>query len=189
MSATRRLRQPLAYYLTCFAQLNCNRHGCYTAPHKAVLLLAVIEGVRTGFITNGFVPLGDRMEALCRRTWERYVGLHPHYRFSFATPFYHMANEPFWDLLVRPGALPVETGQTPSNGVLYDHCCGAIIPEELCDYMAAAPSRDRLIRVLTQTWLGGRGSLRPLAPTGSEGRAAAAEAAVSYGNEGTSDVA
>lgn len=176
------LRQPLSHYLNCFEHLNCDKRGRYIAPHKAVMLLAVIEGVRTGFITNGFVPFSFRMRYLFSQTWRRYVGVHPHYNCDFAKPFYHLSGEPFWHLITRPDTLSLAPPQTSSERRLYETYYGAMIPEDLCDYMAAAPSRDRLIRALTETYLNDHGTLHGFTATKGWEEDKAAEDEAGYGD-------
>ena len=45
------------YFLEIASNLNCNKYrGCY-APHKAVMIMAVMELVKTGHITTNVVHL------------------------------------------------------------------------------------------------------------------------------------
>lgn len=131
----------LSYYIACFSRLNCNKRKGETAPHKAVLLLAVIEEVRLGHITNGFVPINERMVNAFKREWRRYVGDSVLFNPVFETPFFHLDYEPFWELMKRK---PFTKQREYSLPRLCENFYGAKIPKELCDYMADDTSRKVL---------------------------------------------
>lgn len=141
---------PLQYYISCFGRMNCNKRKGETAPHKAVLLLAVIEEVRLGHITNGFVPLNDQMVAAFKREWRRYVGESELFNPVFETPFFHLDYEPFWELMKRE---PFKVMREYSLPRLRENFFGAKIPDELCDYMADDASCRLLKKALIEKYL------------------------------------
>ncbi len=87
--------------LTWMRDMNVNRHRGRVAPHKPALLLAVIDEVERGRLTNGFVPPSEEMEWAFLRVWRWLVGDDSHFKPTFATPFYHLGSEPFWELMAR----------------------------------------------------------------------------------------
>lgn len=141
---------PLQYYINCFGRMNCNKRKGETAPHKAVLLLAVMEEVRRGYITNGFIPLNDSMVDAFKREWRKYVGESFLFNPVFETPFFHLDNEPFWDLMKRE---PFHAQREYSLSRLRENFYGAKIPDELCEYMADDAFRLKLKQALLDKYL------------------------------------
>ncbi len=79
--------------------MNCNKYRGQVVPHKAMMLIAVMEETTNGHITNGFVPHNDRMVKAFEYAWRRYVGASSVFNPAFATPFFHLSNEQFWKLM------------------------------------------------------------------------------------------
>lgn len=140
----------LQYYIACFGRMNCNKRHGETAPHKAVMLLTVIEEVKRGHITNGFIPLNDRMVEAFKREWKQYVGETELFNPVFETPFFHLSNEPFWELMRRE---PFSFRPEYSLSRLRENFYGAKIPDELCEFMQNETSRRQLKRVLLEKYL------------------------------------
>lgn len=84
------------------------------APHKPILLLAVIESFHYGeIITNWIEPKGELLVHF-RNLWDQLV--HTGHTPNFSLPFFHLKNEKgkFWELITFPGKnLPV----TNSNSI------------------------------------------------------------------------
>lgn len=146
------IRYPLWHYVDLFESMNCNRHHGRVAPHKAVMLLAVMKGVETGFITNGFVPINEKMKGLFETMWRKYVGVSVHFNPRFETPFFHLSNEPFWQLMKREEYVEKEEYSFPA---LQRNFYGAKISDDLFDHITNAASRQRLVKALTDKFLDG----------------------------------
>ena len=125
--------------------MNCNKYRGQVAPHKAMMLIAVMEETANGHITNGFVPHNDRMVKAFEYAWRRYVGASSVFNPAFATPFFHLSNEPFWKLMKSD--CYVEKKEY-SLGALRESFFGAKLPDDLCQYMAEPANRQRLMRAL-----------------------------------------
>ena len=125
--------------------MNCNKYRGQVAPHKAMMLIAVMEETANGHITNGFVPHNDRMVKAFEYAWRRYVDASSVFNPAFATPFFHLSNEPFWTLMKSD--CYVEKKEY-SLGALRESFFGAKLPDDLCQYMAEPASRQRLMRAL-----------------------------------------
>lgn len=82
------------------------------APHKPVLLLAIINLVRKGEITNNRIPITFELVLEFKEIWSKIVET-PH-TVNFALPFYHLKSEPFWRLITKAG---MEIPVTSSNGI------------------------------------------------------------------------
>lgn len=92
------MRHSLAYYIQCFDRLNCAKHPVLgEAPHKPVLLLALIELFAKQQLNGTAIPISYDLERQFEITWYEYVKT-PH-TINLAQPFYHMQSEPFWQLI------------------------------------------------------------------------------------------
>jgi predicted restriction endonuclease len=109
------------------------------------MLLAVMDSVSKGFITEGFVPQDERMVRCFMRIWDKYVGQSLVFRPIFATPFYHLSNEPFWTLIKTDGY--VEQREY-SLSALRRCFSGAKIEDDLWGYMLDPNTRDQLVKIL-----------------------------------------
>jgi putative restriction endonuclease len=95
-----------------FSKLSRNRvQG--GAPHKPVLLLAIMELVRKGEILNNRIAITSELILEFRSIWSKLV-ISSYYKPNFSFPFYHMGTEPFWELVTYPG-MTIPT--TSSNSI------------------------------------------------------------------------
>lgn len=73
------------------------------APHKPVLLLAILELIRKGEIRANRIAITPELVLEFKSIWSRLV-VTPHIP-NFALPFYHMKSEPFWTLVTYSGMI------------------------------------------------------------------------------------
>lgn len=83
--------------------LNCAPPKYGKAPHKPVLLLAVIEAFEHGEITHNWIPITDSLLERFYDWWKLLVKTENVPNFSL--PFFHLKNEKgnFWELKTLPG--------------------------------------------------------------------------------------
>ncbi len=62
----------LKHYLGQFADLKPNRSGGRTSPHKASLLLAVIDLLESGALTENRIPFDGRLTEAFSARFEKY---------------------------------------------------------------------------------------------------------------------
>lgn len=94
----------LAHYMKAFQSLHVNKTHGLKAPHKAVLLLAVIDQVEEGGISSPHVVLTDALVECFNTIWSRYVGSSTYFKPGICQPFFHMQHETFWRLVEREEA-------------------------------------------------------------------------------------
>ncbi len=82
------------------------------APHKPVLLLAVIKGIEAGEINTCRIFITPGLVIGFREIWDQMVTT-PH-KPKFSLPFFHLRSEPFWRLVCKPGC---ELPRTSSNSI------------------------------------------------------------------------
>lgn len=94
----------LHHYTTAFRKLNRGNVPGSTerAPHKVVLLLAVMEEIAEGNIAENRIYITDELVARFRDVWSRLV-TSVHFKPDFTKPFFHLKGERFWHLMLTPG--------------------------------------------------------------------------------------
>jgi putative restriction endonuclease len=94
----------LQKYIAAFKELNRgNVPGSKEkAPHKVVLLLAVMAEIEAGTIAENRIYISDELVARFRDIWSRYVH-RTNVKPDFYKPYYHLKGEGFWHLQAVPG--------------------------------------------------------------------------------------
>ena len=124
------------------------------APHKPMLLLAMMDLVARGVLTSKFISIeGELVELneLFTDYWRAVVPVTQ--TSSIAFPFSRLHNEPFWRLVPRSG------GEVDGNAVdrvstvtqLRALCVGAVIDDELFALMATPDGREALTLALLRS--------------------------------------
>lgn len=140
------------YFLEMARNLNRNKQrGCY-APHKAVMILAIMELVRKGLITSNVIRLDKQLKAEFKKVWELYVPPGSPFKCEYHKPFTHMHNEPFWTLcadkekaLLSPEALYAFSHEA-SRRAIRDFLIGTIKEETISEtYHLSHPHIDWLV--------------------------------------------
>ena len=139
-------------YLHYFSNLRTAKKFGLPAPHKAVLLLSVMELVEAGVITGNRIELSERLEKTFQKLWKRYVGTSVVFQAKVATPFWHLQNEPFWSLYMNNGK-DLSTVTSPYSVNRLRENTYAIIDQELFELMQDEDSRARLRVLLISQYL------------------------------------
>lgn len=141
----------LEKYKQAFTKLRrANQHG--GAPHKPLLLLAVLEGVSRGQITSNAIAISPELILCFKEYWSKLV-ITPH-KMNFALPFYHMQTEKFWRLINQPGRVLALTSShsVKSLGALHEALLHAEIDPELFLLMNDAGTNRILKELLIQCY-------------------------------------
>ena len=150
---------PLNFYAEKFSSLNTDRSnpwGAATreqAPHKAFLLLSVLDQFAEGAIQSNLIELSPDLGELFDIYWSivKPMGLD---RSRIATPFFHLRTEGFWHLQPQPGhENTVRHASTiQSAAKLQETVFGAKLDDELYELLHVEESREALRRVLLETY-------------------------------------
>ena len=121
------------------------------APHKPILLLAVLDLVHRGVITSPFIAVtGDLVELndLFNLYWRRIIPLGQ--TSSIAFPFSRLHNEPFWELVPQPGKTitPAIINNTSSINYLRKYALGAKLDDDVFLIMKSGEGREALREAL-----------------------------------------
>ena len=139
-------------YSNIFSNLRTAKKLGLPAPHKAVLLLSVMELVEAGVITGNRIVLSERLEKTFQKLWKRYVGTSVVFQAKVATPFWHLQNEPFWNLYLNDGK-DLSTVTSPYSVNRLRENTHAVIDQELLELMLNEDSRARLRVLLISHYL------------------------------------
>ena len=139
----------LTYYTYLFEHLTVNKMRGQVAPHKPILLLAIMDLVECEMIMLPQIELREALIAAFKWNWVR-LAPKDHFKPVIGTPFYHMSGEPFWKLVPKdPSYAPNTTNIT----TLREHYEYAEIDSELFVLMLDVDARQRLRKVLIETYL------------------------------------
>ncbi len=150
----------LETYIRQFATLNRSPGSVWgestkrKAPHKPILLLAVLDLAHRGIITSLLIAVaGDLVELseLFNLYWRRIVPLGQ--TSSIAFPFSRLDREPFWELVPQPGMsiTPAVINSTSSVTNLRRYSLGAKLEEGLFRIMQNGDGREALREALLQS--------------------------------------
>jgi putative restriction endonuclease len=92
----------LLYYCKKFLRLHTAKVKGRTAPHKPVLLLAIIEAFKNNEIEENRICITPALVARFKDLWSQLVH-NSEFTANFSLPFYHLKSEGFWHLQTRLG--------------------------------------------------------------------------------------
>lgn len=145
-------------YLERFAKLHSDSRRskwtaatCYRAPHKPLLLLAVMDLIAEGVAPSNFIEITPDLGELFTLYWAKVMP--PDQRGILALPFFFLKGDGFWHLVPQPGkeAVLAATRHIRSVNHLKELVVGARLDEELYHLLCNDKSRDRFRAVLIET--------------------------------------
>lgn len=142
----------LNYYKECFSSLHTMKKAGKRAPHKALLLLSVIDLVERGVITDCRIPLSDDLVKQFKQNVSKLLGESLLFQPSLNYPYYHMRSEPFWQLVANPNR-DIDKISNYSLPHLRKNIAYARMDEELFDFLKNPNVRAKLRIVLISTYL------------------------------------
>ena len=93
----------LADYIDLFSNLHTNKQHGKNAPHKAIMLLSVIDLISSQHITTNEIIYNEELEKCFFKNWKQYVKEVSIFKPKAGTPFWHLNSEPFWQLIPYEG--------------------------------------------------------------------------------------
>lgn len=124
----------------------------HRAPHKPLLLLAIIDLFEQGSIKANLIELNSDLGELFTVYWSRVMP--PDHGGNIALPFFHLKSEGFWELVPHPGKenFLSTVHQIRSINQLLDTVIGAKLDEELYELLCAEKSRNLLRTTLIEQY-------------------------------------
>lgn len=127
------------YYITLFDNLNSNKKGGEEAPHKRILLLSIIEAIKSGEINTPDIHLTSELRSIFKRVWDKYIPESSQFIPNPETPFRYMPSEAFWTYFGPKSSELNESADDKEFGQ---------IDQELFDLILMPPSREILVQNL-----------------------------------------
>ena len=129
------------------------------APHKPVLLLAVIESFENGEIYGNWIEITDNLLERFHDIWNLLVKTQNIPNFSL--PFYHLKNEKgeFWNLKTYPGRKfpPTKSKSIKSFKALTETVAAAQLSNELYALLIDPVEREKLKLAILEKYFGKTG--------------------------------
>jgi putative restriction endonuclease len=140
------------YYIKKFAKLKQGVTKYGPAPHKAVMLLSVIQAIEKGYVSDNRIYVTPLLVSLFKTTWNALV-LTKHVP-TFALPFFHLKSEGFWHLHVKSGFENWLKGTKSLSSfnqlrIAVDY---ASLDGELFILLSIPQSRNQLKQILLETY-------------------------------------
>lgn len=114
------------YWLKELENLHPLRKGNLIAPHKAVLMLALLDLADVGLLCDGFVKISEPLLRAFEENWRRYVPSDSPFKCNLQNPFFHLKYCSWWRLVGKPGEV-VNFKEVASMAALKRNFLGARI--------------------------------------------------------------
>ena len=146
------MEKALKKYVHKFTHLRRGRTDYGPAPHKPVLLLAVMRGMDEGWISGNCIELTPELVGAFKTIWQYLVTT----RHSplIAQPFFYMRSEKFWHHIPKPGfeEWANVTRNCQAIGVLQRALSHVQLDPELYALMASPVEREVLTQVVMEKY-------------------------------------
>ena len=144
-------------YVEAFKNLRTNNKYGRKSPHKAVLMLTVIEMYEKNIITDNEIYYDDSLKTLFLKVWNKVLPNEPLFHPEAYLPFWYLQNDSFWHIVPFRGkedilSLMRDTNIKPSEAKLNDSVKCAELDEDLYFLMTLPSGRSSLKRALLETY-------------------------------------
>jgi putative restriction endonuclease len=127
----------LKKYIRYFNQLKRGVTKYGLAPHKPIMLLSILQGIKGNIINENRIFVTPELIFLFKNNWNSLVKTH--HVSNFALPFFHLHREKsgFWNLITKPGFEPIISNKESISSLteLNNMIQFATISEELFQLM------------------------------------------------------
>ena len=151
------LDRKVARYAEMFANLSVYCRLGRKAPHKAIMLLSVMDLISTQQICINKIEFSKTLEDYFARNWKKYVGVSSLFHPKAETPFWHMNSEPFWRLVPveedKEMLTALQMGNPTSARTTRKLIRYAEIDKELFDLLQDETNRAKLRTTLIKHYL------------------------------------
>ncbi len=126
----------------------------HRAPHKPLLLLAVMDLIAQGSLPQNLIELNAELGVLFTLYWSTVFPPELGKRGNIAMPFWHLQSDGFWHLQPRPGQEAVLAGSSKvhSIGRLQELTFGAKLDDELYEWLCTEDGRNEARTLLLATY-------------------------------------
>ena len=144
-------------YIEAFKNLKTNNKWGRKSPHKAVLMLAVIELYEKNILTDNEIRYDDILKSTFLKTWNLVLPNELLILPEAYLPFWYLQSDSFWHIVPVRGkedilSLMRDTNIKPSEAKLNDSVKYAELDEDLYFLMTLPSGRSSLKRALLETF-------------------------------------
>lgn len=147
----------LSSYLLKLSKLKVDRSKGTPAPHKAVLLISVIQLIDCGFIIDNKIAITPELVARFKDNW-RLLVKDDKFNPNFSLPFYHLKSDKFWKLktIIGKEILLTSSFSIRSFTTLKDAVDFAYFEDDFYSLLMDGKNRVAYIEQLLAVYLTGR---------------------------------
>jgi len=131
--------------------MSVNKSKSKPAPHKAILLLTIIEMIEAGEISSPYIQITAALKNNFKRVWNANVPNCLGYEPRISYPFFHLSTSSFWEL-VKTSSYQGQSEYSTVASLERDYS-GAIIDVGLFRLMKDSIARDEIRTLLKGTYL------------------------------------
>lgn len=144
-------------YIEAFQNLRTNNKYGRKSPHKAVMMLTVIELYEQNVLSDNEIFYDDTLKSMFLKVWNRVLPDEPLFHPEAYLPFWYLQSDSFWHIVPNRGkedilSLMRDTNIKPSEAKLYDCVKYAELDDDLYFLMTLPSGRSSLKRVLLETY-------------------------------------
>lgn len=145
----------LSDYIKLFSNLHSNKQQSKKAPHKAIMLISIIELIAFHKILSNKIEFTEDLENCFMKNWKLHIGESLIFKPKAGTPFWHLNSEPFWQLIPFEGGyeriVELQKGNPYSPSTIRKNIKYAVIDKSLYDLLQNKGNRQALIKSLTDS--------------------------------------
>lgn len=144
-------------YIGLFGNLNTNNRYSRKSPHKAMLLLTVIEMYEKGLLSDNVIRYDEELKKQFVSVWSKFLNDETEFQPSAYLPYWYMQSESFWHIVPKRGKEDIislfrDSHVKPSESKLYDCVDYAELDDDLYFLMTIPSGRSSLKRVLLESY-------------------------------------
>ncbi|MBO4851533.1 MAG: hypothetical protein J5529_11655 [Prevotella sp.] len=144
-------------YVETFKNLRTNNKYGRKSPHKAVLMLTIIELYEQSILVDNEIFYNDTLKSMFLKVWNRVLPEEPLFHPDAYLPFWYLQNDSFWHIVPIRGkeeilSLMRDTKIKPSEAKLKESIRCAELDDDLYFLMTIASGRSLLKRALLETY-------------------------------------
>lgn len=144
-------------YIEAFQNLRSNIKYGRRSPHKAVLMLSVIELFEQNVLSDNEIVYDEALKSKFLNVWNRVFPNEHLFHSEAYLPFWYLQSDSFWHIVPQRGkedilSLMRDTTIKPSEAKIYDCVRYAELDEDLYFLMTLPSGRSSLKRVLLETY-------------------------------------
>lgn len=144
-------------YVEAFKNLRTNNKYGRKSPHKAVLMLTIIELFEKNILTDKEIYYDEKLKSVFLKVWNRVMPEEPLFHSEAYLPFWYLQSDSFWHIVPKRGqedilSLMRDNNVKPSEAKLYDSVKCAELDDDLYFLMTIPSGRSSLKRALLETY-------------------------------------